>query len=107
VLWLRALLVHPVLFVAPWIALAQLFATGDDDDVVLMVGVAFWAVPLGGIAASLLTAVMIVRSGLPMRERAALGLIGLVGSGGMIVLGWVLWYQVAQYDCADRYECPF
>jgi hypothetical protein len=105
-IWLRAGLLHPLAFVGPWVALAFLTATSEDDDIVWGVGVGFWAIPLAAIGSSTATAAMVMRRSLPLRVRVLVGLVGLAGSAAGLVLGFVGLFAAAEIDCAGRYECP-
>lgn len=103
---LRALLVYPVLLVGPWLLIARLTATSDDDDVVVAVGLGFWVVPLSALVSLAVSVSRCLRGPLELRERIGLALLAVIGSGGALVGGFALWLAIADFDCAGRYECP-
>jgi drug/metabolite transporter (DMT)-like permease len=104
--WFRALVLYPLLFVGPWVALSWLLAEPEEDGLVAVLGVGFWGV-IAGSFASLVAAVLVAtRRPMPGRERVLLVVLGVLVSGAALVLGMVGWFQAAKYDCADQYECP-
>jgi hypothetical protein len=104
--WLRAGLLHPVVFVAPWVALCHLLAarSGSEIDDVAW---GFEAIPLGAFASLVATAVMAARQPLTTVERVLVVLLGLVVSGVALVLGFREWVDAANLACHGTYECPF
>jgi len=103
--WLRAGLLHPVLFVAPWVALCLLLAElpgSSSSDV----DWGFAAVPVGAAASLITTAYMAFRRPVPTARFALIVLLGLVASSAAWALGWVGWYHAAKVACHGAYECP-
>ena len=90
-LWLRAALVHPVVFVAPWVAICLALGARNGSELG-DVAWGFWVVPLGAIASWVATAIVAARPGRARWERTGLVLVGLFAGGAALVLG---------------YECPF
>ena len=103
---LRVLLVYPVLLVGPWLLIARLTATSDDDDVVVAVGLGFWVIPLATVVTLVASLSTCLRGPLELRERVAVALLAVIGSGGAFVWGFALLIAIAELDCAGRYECP-
>jgi O-antigen/teichoic acid export membrane protein len=103
--WLRAGLLHPALFVAPWAILVLALATPADDT--HAVNWAILVIPMGAAGSVLTTVAMAF--GRPRRtsERVVLVLLGLVAGGVALVLGLMAWLHAAEIACAGRYECPF
>src|SRR3954471_9616420 len=86
--WLRAGLLHPGLFVAPWVGLCLLLAnrSGSDSGDVAW---GFSVIPLSAFGSFVATFVMAVRRPLPTTERVLLVLLGLVVGGVALVLGFL------------------
>jgi hypothetical protein len=104
--WLRAGLLHPVLFVAPLVGLCLLLAAlphSDSNDV----DWGFLAIPLAAVASLVTTALMAARRPLTGAQRVAVALLGLVASGIALVLGFYGWIVAAAIACHAGYECPF
>jgi hypothetical protein len=104
--WVRAGLLHPALFVAPWVGLCLLLAarSGSDIDDVAW---GFWVIPISATASFVTTAVMSARQPLTTAARVSIVLLGLIASGSAFVLGFVGWFQAADVACHGGYECPF
>jgi hypothetical protein len=104
--WLRAGLVHPVLFVAPWVGLCLLLAElpgSDSGDV----GWGVLAIPIAAVASLVATGFMAARRPLTGAQRVAVALLGFLGSGLAFVLGAYGWLAAAVIACHGGYECPF
>jgi hypothetical protein len=104
--WLRAGLLHPALFVAPWVGLCLVLAARSGSDI-NDVAWGFWVIPLGAVASFITTAVMAARQSLTTAERVLIVLLGLLASGAAFVLGFVGWFHAADVACHGGYECPF
>jgi hypothetical protein len=104
--WLRAGVLHPVLFVAPWAALCHLLAAREGSSL-NDVAWGFEVVPLAALASFVATVVMTARQSLTTAERALAVLLGLVAGGVALVLGFLAWADAADVACHGRYECPF
>ena len=104
--WFRAIVLHPALFVAPWVCLCLVLAARPGSDI-NDVGWGFPVIPLGAAASFVTTVVMASRHSLTGPERALLVLLGLLASGAALVLGFVGWFQAAEVACHGGYECPF
>jgi hypothetical protein len=104
--WLRAGLLHPLLFVAPPVVLCLLIAAlpGSDID---QVGWGFVAVPLCALASFGATLVMAARRPLTAGRRALVVVLGLLSGIAFAVLGFFLWLHAALLACHGGYECPF
>jgi drug/metabolite transporter (DMT)-like permease len=105
--WFRAAFLNPLFCVGPWVVASHLFATSDDDDITGIVGLSFWAVGVGAALSFVVTLFMVMGRPETEGDRLQLLVLGLVGSGLGLVLGYVSWFDAAQTDCAGRYECPF
>jgi uncharacterized membrane protein YhaH (DUF805 family) len=104
-IWVRAGLLHPAVFVAPWVALCLLLADLPGSDIG-DVDWGFLAIPIGALASFVTTAVMAVRRPLPLARRGLLVLLGLLASGVALVAGLYGWIVAADTACHGRYECP-
>jgi hypothetical protein len=104
--WLRAGLLHPVLFVAPWVGLCLLLAALPGSDIA-HVGWGWVAIPVAAVASLVTTGFMAARRPLTGAQRVAVALLGLLGSGLALVLGVYGWILAAVIACHGRYECPF
>ena len=104
--WLRAGLLHPVLFVAPPVGVCLLIAAlpGSDID---QVGWGFVAVPLCAVASFVATLVMAFRRPLTVTQRALVVLLGLLATAAVLVVGFYGWLHAAETACHGGYECPF
>jgi hypothetical protein len=105
VIWLRALLLHPAVFVAPPALLSYWTATraGSQLEDVDQYVVWILVTPVGSF---LLTLFAISRSRLSSREKLAATGLGFLGSVGVAFLGLLLWWHTAVIACHDLYECP-
>jgi hypothetical protein len=104
--WLRAGLLHPLLFVAPPVVLCLLLAELPGSDVDL-VGWGFVAVPLCALASFAATVMLALRRPLTVARRALVVLLGLLASATVAVAGFFLWLHAAVVACHGGYECPF
>jgi hypothetical protein len=104
--WLRAGLLHPLLFVGPWVALSLVLAQLPDSEL-NYVAWALWVIPLAAAANFVATGVMVARRPLATRERLLAIAFGLLGSAAALVLGYLGWFSAAEVACHGRYECPF
>jgi hypothetical protein len=104
--WVRAGVLHPFLFVAPWVVLSAVVAAQPGSDL-RYVGWGLFAIPLAAIASFVATVVMAARRALPPDDRWTVALLGLVASGVALVVGWYGWLQAAEVACHGGYECPF
>ncbi|MES1193145.1 MAG: hypothetical protein ABUM26_02395 [Solirubrobacterales bacterium] len=104
--WLRASLIHPVLFVAPLVSLCLLLAELPGSDV-KHVGWGFLAIPLSAIASFITTVRMAIHRPLSVGERVLVVLVGLIATGVAVVLGFYGWLHAAEVACHGGYECPF
>ena len=103
--WWRAGLLHPALFVAPWVGLCLVLAARSGSDI-NDVAWGFWVIPLSAIASFITTAVMSARQPHTTAERVLIVILGLLASGAAFVLGFVGWLQAADMACHGGYECP-
>jgi hypothetical protein len=105
-LWLRAGLLHPALYVGPWVAFCLLLAarpgSGPND-----VDWGFWVIPLSALASFITTVVMAARRPLTTAERLIIVLLGLIASGVALKLGFDGWLHAEEIACHGGYECPF
>jgi hypothetical protein len=104
--WLRAGLLHPALFFAPWVGVCLVLAARSGSEIG-DVAWGFWALPLGAIASFITTAVMSARQPLAAADRVLVLILGLLASGAALVLGFVGWVHAADVACHGGYECPF
>ena len=104
-LWLRAVLLHPLGFVLPPVALCLVLAALGSDDNAVDWGL--WVVPVCAIASLVTTAAMVVRHGPTLVQRIGLLLLGAAASGGALCLGFYGWLAAAAIACHGGYECPF
>jgi hypothetical protein len=104
--WLRAGLLHPVLFITPWMGVCLFLATRSGSHI-NNVAWGIWFIPLSAIASFITTAVMAARHPLTPANRVRLVLLGLLASGVALVLGFVGWFYAANVACHGGYECPF
>ena len=103
--WLRAAVLHPALFVAPWAGVCLVLAALPGSDI-NDVARGFWVIPLCAIASFITTAVMAARPSLTTANRTLIVLLGLIASGAAFVLGYGAWFHAADVACHGGYECP-
>jgi len=105
--WLRAAVVHPIVFVAPWVAASFVMAARPNSDIG-DVSFGFVLIPLGALASFLVTVVTLGRRQTGGRgHSAAVVLVGLLASAAAFVLGMSAWFAAAEVACHGHYECPF
>jgi hypothetical protein len=104
--WLRSALLHPTLWVAPWVAVCLALAHRPGSDIG-DVSWGFWVIPISAIVSFIGTVVMVADRPLDARTRLLVVLLGLLGSGIAFVLGFVGWLHAANIACHGGYECPF
>jgi hypothetical protein len=104
-LLLRAGIVHPALFVAPWVALAQILAHLPGSELA-DIGWIWVPIVLGALASIAVSAVMAV---LRADSANAVGLLLATAVAAAVVAclaGLYGWLVVASVPCHGRYECP-
>jgi hypothetical protein len=104
--WLRAGLLHPVLFVGPCVGLCLLLAAlphSDSADV----GWGWLAILAAVVASLVATAVTAARRPLTAPQRVLIALLGLVASGLALVLGLCGWIVAIALACHGGSDCPF
>jgi len=105
--WMRAAVLHPVLFVGAPVALSFAVADPSDNGVPGPLAFCFYALPVAALASAVTTLVMALRRPLPAGVRISLVVVGMAGSGAAFVLGFVGWLDAAEIACNGGYECPF
>jgi hypothetical protein len=102
--WRRALLFHPLLFVAPLVAVCLILAAmpgGNLDHVAWGV----LAIPLGAVASFTATVVMAIRTPRPVVECVLLVLLGLVASATALIIGFLGLLWASDIACHYHNDC--
>jgi len=105
-LWLRAVVVHPVLFVGPLVAACYLLAGRDGSDL-SAVDWGLAGIPLAAGASLFATVQVMLNRPLTRRTRALIIAVSVAVSVIAVVLGLLAWADAAETACHGRYECPF
>lgn len=102
--WVGAVVLNPLGFTLPWVALSLLFAVlpGNAPEYIVW---GFAAILLGALAGAVRTAISAARCGLP--EGLALLTAGLTVSGAAGFAAIWAWFRIADMTCAERSVCFF
>jgi len=103
---MRAGIIHPVFFVAPWVILCFLLASIPGSEVGA-VAWGFWVIPLSAVASFVVTVRMAVRAEETAVTRLSLIGLGLLTSSAAFAAGFFAWFRIAEIACHGGYECPF
>jgi hypothetical protein len=103
--WLRAALLHPVLFVLPWVVICLVLAWLPGSEFT-DVDWGFRVIPLSAVAGFLTTVVMAARSPRPGSRQALIVCVGLIAGVVALICGMYGWLLAAETACHDTYECP-
>ena len=104
-LYLRALVLHPLLCVGPWVAACWVLARLPGSTLNHVVW-GLYVVPAGAIGSFGWTVTVVTRAELPGWRKAMVVVLGLAASAAAGAAGLVLWFLSAKVACHGGYECP-